>query len=232
MITVSKEDYLKAILEAEAEGENVISATLAHWLSVSAPAVTMALRRLKRDGLVAVRPDGRVELTRAGREVARRTVLRHHLIERMLHEVFGMEWYRVHDEAERLEHAVSADFERKLIARIGRGGVCPHGNPVIPETPHARRRRGQRLLAEAEDGKAYSVASVYERDARLQEFLDQRGVRPGARLRVVSRSYDQTLTLDTAAGRFTIGAPAAERVWLARDGAADRAMRRSKRPPS
>jgi len=215
MITVSKEDYLKAILEAEAEGENVISATLAHWLSVSAPAVTMALRRLKRDGLVTVRPDGRVELTRAGREVARRTALRHHLIERMLHEVFGMEWYRVHDEAERLEHAVSADFERKLIRKIGRGGVCPHGNPVIPETPQARRRRGQRLLAEAEDGKGYSVASVYERDARLQEFLDQRGLRPGARLRVVSRSYDQTLTLDTGAGRFTIGAPAAEKVWVA-----------------
>ncbi len=216
MITVSKEDYLKAILEAEAEGENVISATLAHWLSVSAPAVTMALRRLKKDGLVAVRNGGRVELTREGREVARRTALRHHLIERMLFEVFGMEWYRVHDEAERLEHAVSAEFERKLIHKIGRGGVCPHGNPVIPETPQARRRRGQHLLAEAEHGRAYAVASVYERDARLQEFLDHRGIRPGARLRVVSRSYDQTMTLETDAGSVTIGAPAAEKVWVGR----------------
>src|SRR5262249_31214762 len=114
MITVSKEDYLKAILEAEAEGENVISATLAHWLKVSAPAVTMALRRLKKDGLVQVRTDGHVQLTREGRAIAQRTVTRHHLIERMLHEVFGMEWYKVHDEAERLEHAVSADFEAKL----------------------------------------------------------------------------------------------------------------------
>ncbi len=215
MITVSKEDYLKAILEAEAEGENVISATLAHWLSVSAPAVTMALRRLKRDGLVAVRSDGRVELTRAGREVARRTVVRHHLIERMLHEVFGMEWYRVHDEAERLEHAVSADFEARLTARIGAGGVCPHGNPMIPETPQARHRRGQRLLAEGEEGKSYAVASVYERDAKLQEFLEHRGIRPGARVRVISRSYDQTLTLETGAGRVTIGALAADKVWLA-----------------
>jgi DtxR family Mn-dependent transcriptional regulator len=225
MITVSKEDYLKAVLEAEAEGENVISATLAHWLSVSPPAVTMALRRLKRDGLVAVRSDGRVELTRAGREVARRTVLRHHLIERMLAEVFGMEWYRVHDEAERLEHAVSAEFERKLIGKIGRGGVCPHGNPVIPEAPQARRRRGQRLLAEAEDGKSYAVASVYERDARLQEFLDQRGIRPGARVRIVSRSYDQTMTLETDAGSVTIGAPAAEKVWISRDAKTRRSIR-------
>ncbi len=114
MITVSKEDYLKAILEAESEGATVISATLAHWLSVSAPAVTMALRRLKKDGLVAVRANGRVELTAAGRKIAHRTMVRHHLIERMLAEVFGMEWFRVHDEAERLEHAVSAEFESKL----------------------------------------------------------------------------------------------------------------------
>src|SRR5579884_309959 len=98
MITVSKEDYLKAVMEAESEGEVVISATLAHWLSVSAPAVTMALRRLKRDGLVTVHHDGRVKLTAAGREIAQRLTVRHHLIERMLHEVFGMEWYKVHDE--------------------------------------------------------------------------------------------------------------------------------------
>src|ERR671932_2824096 len=119
MITVSKEDYLKAILEAEAEGDNVISATLAHWLKVSPPAVTMALRRLKKDGLVAVRADGRVQLTAEGRVIARRTVTRHHLIERMLSEVFGMEWYKVHDEAERLEHAVSADYEAKLRDKLG-----------------------------------------------------------------------------------------------------------------
>ena len=70
MITVSKEDYLKAILEAESEGETVISATLAHWLSVSPPAVTMALRRLKRDGLVRVLAGGEVRLTAAGRKIA------------------------------------------------------------------------------------------------------------------------------------------------------------------
>ena len=88
MITISKEDYLKAIFEAESEGEQVIAARLAQWLSVSAPAVTMALRRLKRDGLVAVRQAGRVQLTAEGRKIAQRLAIRHHLIERMLHEVF------------------------------------------------------------------------------------------------------------------------------------------------
>src|SRR6516162_3521819 len=149
MITVSKEDYLKAILEAESEGEPVISATLAHWLSVSPPAVTMALRRLKRDGLVRVGAEGRVRLTAAGRKIARKLTLRHHLIERMLAEIFGMEWFKVHDEAERLEHAVSPDFEAKLLARLGKGGLCPHGNVSELESPESRRRRGLVLLSEA-----------------------------------------------------------------------------------
>src|SRR6266513_5476209 len=170
MITVSKEDYLKAILEAESEGTSVISATLAHWLSVSPPAVTMALRRLKKDGLVRVQ-GGEVSLTSAGRKIARKLTLRHHLIERMLSEMFGMEWYKVHDEAERLEHAVSPDFEAKLLAKLGRGGACPHGNLSEVESPPSRRRRGMRLLSEADPGRSYRVSGVYERDRDLLEFL-------------------------------------------------------------
>jgi DtxR family transcriptional regulator, Mn-dependent transcriptional regulator len=214
MITVSKEDYLKAILEAESEGEPVISATLAHWLSVSAPAVTMALRRLKKDGLVRVQSDGHVRLTPAGRKIARKLTLRHHLIERMLSEIFGMEWYRVHDEAERLEHAVSPDFEARLLAKLGRGGACPHGNLSELESPASRRRRGLLLLAHAEAGKHYMVSGIYERDRRLLEFLEGRGVRPGSRVHVAGRNYDQTLTLTTDAGSVALGRSAAEKVWV------------------
>jgi DtxR family transcriptional regulator, Mn-dependent transcriptional regulator len=217
VITVSKEDYLKAILEAESEGEIVISATLAHWLSVSAPAVTMAMRRLKRDGLVRMGADGQVGLTPAGRKIARRLALRHHLIERMLAEMFGLEWYKVHDEAERLEHAVSPDFEAKLLARLGKQGACPHGNLSEREGPASRRRRGLLLLAEAEADQDYVVSGVYERDRRLLEFLEGRGIRPGARLRVSGKNYDQTLTLATDRGRVTLGRSAAERVWVARE---------------
>jgi DtxR family Mn-dependent transcriptional regulator len=214
VITVSKEDYLKSILEAEAEGENVISATLAHWLKVSPPAVTMALRRLKKDGLVAVRNDGRVQLTAEGRAIARRTVTRHHLIERMLSEVFGMEWYKVHDEAERLEHAVSADFEAKLRDKLGAEGSCPHGNNATPDSPTARRKRGWRLLSEAEAGKSYVIASVYERDRQLLEFLEHRGLRPGSSVHVASRNYDQTLALATGDRKSSVGQPVAEKVWV------------------
>jgi DtxR family Mn-dependent transcriptional regulator len=214
MITVSKEDYLKAILMAESEGESVISATLAHWLAVSPPAVTMALRRLKKDGLVRVQTDGHVRLTSAGRKIARKLTLRHHLIERMLAEMFGMEWYKVHDEAERLEHAVSPDFEGKLLARLGRGGACPHGNLSELESPASRRRRGLLLLAQAEAGKNYLVSGIYERDRHLLEFLEHRGIRPGARVHVARRNYDQTLTLATDAGTVALGESAAQRVWI------------------
>jgi DtxR family Mn-dependent transcriptional regulator len=214
MITVSKEDYLKAILEAESEGETVISATLAHWLRVSPPAVTMALRRLKKDGYVRVQVDGNVRLTAAGRKIARRLTQRHHLIERMLSEIFGMEWYKVHDEAERLEHAVSPDFEAKLAARLGRGGACPHGNLSEMESPASRRERGLQLLSEAEPGKNYVVAGIYERDRKLLEFLETRAIRPGAKLRVAGKNYDQTVSLSTDAGDVSLGGTAADRVWV------------------
>jgi DtxR family Mn-dependent transcriptional regulator len=214
MITVSKEDYLKAILEAESEGESVISARLADWLKVSAPAVTMALRRLKKDALVRVQSDGHVCLTAAGRKIARKLTFRHHLIERMLSELFGMEWWKVHDEAERLEHAVSPDFEAKLLAKLGKQGVCPHGNLSEMESPASRRHRGLLLLADAIPGSTYAVSGIYERDRRLLEFLEARGIRPGSKLRLLERNYDQTLALSTTAGRVSLGRAAAERVWL------------------
>jgi DtxR family transcriptional regulator, Mn-dependent transcriptional regulator len=214
MITISKENYLKAILEAESEGEHVISAMLAHRLAVSPPAVTMAIKRLKRDGMVSVRAEGRIELTPSGRQVALRTMMRHHLIERMLAEIFGMDWFEVHDEAERLEHAVSAEFEAKLLERLGPAGLCPHGNPVVPERPEARRKRGFRLLAEAEPGKSYRISSVYERDSALLRFLDERGIKPGAKVTVVERNYDQTLMVMANRRKIPIGKPAAEKVWV------------------
>jgi len=214
MITVSKEDYLKAVLEAESEGETVISATLAHRLKVSPPAVTMALRRLKKDGFVRVQADGIVRLTAAGRKIARKLTLRHHLIERMLSEMFGMEWYKVHDEAERLEHAVSPDFETKLLAKLGRGGACPHGNLSEQESPESRRRRGLLLLSEAAAGKHYLVSGIYERDRKLLEFLETRGIRPGVKLDLLERNYDQTLSLRTSAGAVILGRLSAEKIWL------------------
>lgn len=212
-IHVSKENYLKAILEAEAEGKQVIPAVLAHWLEVSAPAVTMALKRLKRDGFVNVDSDGIVRLTPAGREIAYRTAVRHHLVERMLTEIFGMEWHQIHEEAERLEHAVSPAFEAKLKEKLGEG-ACPHGNAVLPESPAERKQRGEVPLSEAVAGREYTVISLQERDSRLLQFLHDAGIGPGMRLRVVRQNYDQTVAIEMAGGNSILGRPAAEAVWL------------------
>jgi len=125
-----------------------------------------------------------------------------------------MEWYKVHDEAERLEHAVSPDFEAKLLAKLGGGGACPHGNLSELESPGSRRRRGLLLLSQADAGRGYVVSGIYERDRRLLEFLEQRGIRPGANLHVAKRNYDQTLALMTDAGKVALGVSAADRVWV------------------
>jgi DtxR family Mn-dependent transcriptional regulator len=213
-IHVSKENYLKAILEAEAEGREVFPAVLAHWLEVSAPAVTMALKRLKRDGYVQVGADGIARLAAAGRETAYHTALRHHLIERMLSELFGMEWHEIHEEAERLEHAVSPAFEAKLREKLGEGGACPHGNAVLPERPAERKRRGEVPLSEAKEGARYTVTSLQERDPKLLLFLHKTGIGPGQHLRVISQNYDQTVQIELATGSSILGRPAAEAVWL------------------
>jgi DtxR family Mn-dependent transcriptional regulator len=213
-IHVSKENYLKAVLEAEAEGHQVIPAVLAHWLEVSAPAVTMALKRLKRDGLVEVGDDGIVRLTESGRETAYRTALRHHLIERMLSEVFGMEWYEIHEEAERLEHAVSPAFEMKLKEKLGEGGACPHGNAVLPVSPSERKRQGETPLSEAMAGQRYTVTSLQERDPKLLLFLHKNGIGPGQSLLVTSQNYDQTVSIELNTGDSILGRPAAAAVWL------------------
>jgi DtxR family transcriptional regulator, Mn-dependent transcriptional regulator len=213
-IHVSKENYLKAILEAEAEGKQVIPVTLAHWLEVSAPAVTMALKRLRRDGFVELSGDGIVRLTAEGREIAYRTALRHHLIERMLSELFGMEWYQVHEEAERLEHAVSPAFEAKLLERLGNSGTCPHGNAVLPENPSVRKQRGELPLSEAPEGGRYTVVSLHERDPKLLLFLHGNGIDPGRTVRVLSQNYDQTVSIELPRGNAVLGRPAAEAVWL------------------
>jgi len=213
-IYVSKENYLKAILEADAEGLQVIPATLAHWLEVSAPAVTMALKRLKRDGFVEVGADGIVRLTKQGRETAYRTALRHHLIERMLSEVFGMEWHEIHEEAERLEHAVSPAFEAKLREKLGEGGACPHGNAVLPVSPAERKRKGEIQLSQAAEGKRYAVVSLQERDTKLLAFLHAAGIGPGKSLKVLKQNYDQTVLIELSTGNSILGRPAAEAVWL------------------
>jgi DtxR family Mn-dependent transcriptional regulator len=136
----------------------------------------------------------------------------------MLSEIFGMEWYEIHEEAERLEHAVSPEFEAKLKEKLGEGGACPHGNAVLPESPAKRKRRGEVPLSEAKEGQSYTVASLHERDPKLLLFLHKTGIGPSQKLKVLSQNYDQTVSIEIPAGNSVqnsiLGRLAAEAVWL------------------
>jgi DtxR family Mn-dependent transcriptional regulator len=172
----------------------------------------MAIKRLKRDALIHVGAEGQITLTPDGREIAVRLLNRHHLIERMLTEIFGLEWYKVHDEAEQLEHAVSADFEIKLVERLGTSNACPHGNIVGMDSPAARRQRGLKPLEEAVPGEPLVVVSLFERDRKLLEYLDGAGIRPGVRLEMVSHADG----LEVRSGRKSIHLEAAvgPKIWV------------------
>ena len=155
-----------------------------------------------------------IESGKAGREIANGLLHRHHLIERMLTEIFGMEWYKVHDEAEQLEHAVSADFERRLIEKLGESADCPHGNRVGMDTPDLRRERGLAPLDEMPPGRAAHVVSVFERDRKLLEYLNELGIRPGTVLEVLSRNYDETFTMRVEGKHVPLGRAAASKIWV------------------
>jgi len=212
-LTISKEDYLKAIAEALSEEGTVLAATVARWVSVSAPAVTLALRRLRRDKMVEVDRKGRISLTVAGQRVADKLRLRHHLVERMLHEMLGVEWYKVHEEAERLEHAISEDVERRLIAKLGADRPCPHGNQ-INKSPAERRSAGLQLLGEATPGSVVRIMSVDERDSKLLEYFDGLGIRPGSQVKVIRANYDGTLALDLGSKATNLAEAAAKMIWV------------------
>jgi DtxR family Mn-dependent transcriptional regulator len=215
-LTISKEDYVKAIAEAEAEEGAVIAATIARWLQVSPPAVALALRRLRRDKLVTVDRKGVISLTPEGRGIADKLRLRHHLVERMLHELLGIEWYKVHDEAERLEHAISADVEQRLVGILGPSSRCPHGNEINKSATELRKQ-GMQLLWEAPAGAPVKIDCMYERDRKLLEYFDGLGIRPGVRATVVEQNYDGTLSLRLGEKGIVLGEAAARRVWVSQD---------------
>ena len=132
----------------------------------------------------------------------------------MLTEVFGMEWYKVHDEAEQLEHAVSADFEKKLLDKLGNEDSCPHGNRMGTDRPKDRRERGSIPLDEAVDGRSVLVQSVFERDRNLLEYLDGLGIRPGVLVKMLAHNYDETFTLRVEETNVQLGRLAAGRIWV------------------
>jgi DtxR family Mn-dependent transcriptional regulator len=217
--SVSREDYLKAIWEIVQEEQVPISARLAEDLAVTPPAVTAALKRMARDGYLRIARGGRIHLSAKGRRIAEHLVLRHRLAEKLLTEVIGVEWSKVHDEAERLEHGMSPEVVQLLLKRFGAESACPHGVPLFGGLARLRKKKGAIRLSEASVGDTVEVLRVFERDPKFLEFLAALRLRPGARARVQNREYDETMTLVIDRGpqrRSYLGKPATSRIWVRR----------------
>jgi len=211
--SVSQEDYLKAIWEMLEENQTPISARLAEALQVTPPAVTAALKRMTRDGHVSVDRKGQIVLTQKGRKFAEHLALRHQLAEMLLTDVIGLSWAKAHDEAERLEHAISPEVEALLIKRFGDKKSCPHGVPMRGGIA-TLRKQGALLLADLRAKDSGEILCVYEKDAQFLEFLEGLHLRPSTTVDVLKREYDETMTLRVDGKTVHLGNPATSRIWV------------------
>ena len=176
--------YLEAIFYIRAEGEIARSARLADWLSVSRPTVTVALRRMARDGMVRLNAH-EIELTARGEAAASAIVRRHRIMERWLTDVLGLDWVTADAEAERLEHAVSEVVEETLYRALGKPKTCPHGNPIPGHSTMRANELRLSALKAGETGTITRISEVAQREAPpLLQYLHDRGLKPGSRITV------------------------------------------------
>jgi DtxR family Mn-dependent transcriptional regulator len=214
--TPAIQDYLGAIYDLAGSDKPVIGARLARHMHISAPSITEALHRMQREGYVTVASKKEIRLTAKGLDIARTMARRHRLIERWLTDVLGLDWSRAHDEAHRLEHALSPVVEERLATILGMPSTCPHGNPIpgMPE-PEAHNPIP---LSQAPAGSTFLVERITEEaeaDRQLLRFLWESGIRPGSRLTVTDVApYAGTISVDLEGRTITMGLAASHKIWV------------------
>jgi DtxR family transcriptional regulator, Mn-dependent transcriptional regulator len=213
------ENYLKAIYLAQAAqddpGSLVPMGQLATALGVVPGTATTMVKTLAESGLVKYEPYMGVRLTAAGEKLAALVLRRHRLIEQFLVQVLGMNWSEVHDEAERLEHAVSERLIDRIDEMLGRPAVDPHGDPIPgPEGKLAPQRYDDLLSSPVET--PLLVTRVTDQDAKFLLFLEERDLKPGQRISIVRRdTASDSVTVRNDNGReTTIGTRAASKVLV------------------
>jgi len=186
--TVAEEEYLQTIIWLQEAGLPMTGANVARAMQLSAPTVHEMIGRLERDGYVARGADKALTFTEVGREHAEGMVRRHRLIERFLTDVLGIPWDEVHEEAERLEHAMSPVLEERMRAAIGNAKTCPHGHPI---------NIGERIvgvpLGDVELGASVRVLRFENEAEELLHYLKDAGFEPGMEGTVAERDDDQVV---------------------------------------
>jgi DtxR family Mn-dependent transcriptional regulator len=208
------EEYLEAILAIEEDGVVPLRARLVERLGLSAAAVSETVGRLSDHGYVELHGDRSLHLTDKGRTLATTVVRRHRLAERLLTDVIGLEWEKVHREADRWEHAISADVEEKLVELLGDPATCPHGNP-IPGSKRSGRKQPTVPLAAAVPGPV-TVARISEKLELSEDGLRLvAGARlmPGCSATIVERDGDG-VRVKTATGEHVVPTNVAEQLYV------------------
>jgi DtxR family transcriptional regulator, Mn-dependent transcriptional regulator len=211
--SASVEDYVKAIWEVAGSGA-ASTKDVAERLTIAPPSVTNMFVRLQEMGLVEYERYRGASLTRAGREEALRLIRRHRLIETFLLEHLGYSWREVHEEAERLEHAVSDGFTERLAEFLGHPDQDPHGDP-IPAADGSLAPDDSFPLGEATAGQRVRISKVGD-DPSTLEYLGDHGLVPGRLLSVREvRDLDGVVTVEDEEGEsHALGAPLARAVFV------------------
>ncbi len=213
-LTAPVEDYLKAIYVIEQGGGAAATNDIAAKLAIAAASVSGMVRRLADQGLVSYERYRGVRLTDLGRRAALRTIRRHRVIETYLAQALGYPWDRVHEEAERLEHAVSDELVDRMASAVGEPATDPHGDPIptrdgrIDETRH-------RTLSDLARGQRSRVKRVSDEDSELLRYLAHIGIRPGVVVTLADRApFDGPLTLQVGKATCQVGPALASRVMV------------------
>ena len=211
------ENYLKAIYVAQLPADErslVPMGQLAAALGVVPGTATTMVKTLAESGLVHYEPYMGVRLTAAGERLAAMVLRRHRLVELFLVQVLSMDWSEVHEEAERLEHAVSERLIDRIDEMLGRPAVDPHGDP-IPNPEGELTVQSYPDLLSSPLNTPLSVIRVTDQDADFLRFIEQRGLKPGQRITIEARDpASDSVTLRSESGVTTIGTRAASKVLV------------------
>ena len=213
-ITPAIEDYLRTIYALEEEVQPVIAARVAEEVGVTPSTMVSTLRRLEGEGYLKVVRRKEIHLTAEGRQIAERILRRHFLIERFLTDLLGLDWVKAHQEAHRLEHAVSQEVEERLAKLLNYPSTCPHGNP-IPGRPVPPANKGTPLhqIPEGKQVELEYITEGGERDARLLAFLQEHKLVPGTKLQVLDVAPSLgTISLKVGQDKFSLGIEAAKKI--------------------